>query len=117
MQGVFKDMFASPSTPTAAATPRSGRQSEGEGTAWEKAAEWSRNILDISRPFGVTEDDESSSPATPGNLIHKGQHAGSAENHLHQGLELNKELKSSASNQVRPGDDLWDRVSLWLNGF
>ena len=73
MQGVFKDMFASPRTPTHAATPTSGRHSEGEGTAWEKAAEWSRNILDISRPFSLAGDDKTSGPNTPGKTSHQTQ--------------------------------------------
>lgn len=96
-------MFASPRTPTTAATPTSGRQSEGEGTAWEKAAEWSRNILDISRPFALTADDKASSPATPGTLSHRDQHAGSLEASLDQGLDIGKEHERSNLHQVGPG--------------
>ena len=106
LQGVFKDMFASPKTPAAGAAPSSGRQSEVEGTAWEKAAEWSRNILDISRPFATTGEED----GAPGNASTREQPARNLESRFDEGLRSSEEPATSM-NEARLITRHWNACS------
>ena len=96
LQGALKDMFASPRTPLHA-TPTKERQSDGEGSAWEKATEWSKSLLDMSaRPFTFSGDSNTGSHPSPDAEERAEPHSGAS---LNQGLT--EGLETSDRTQVQ----------------
>lgn len=102
LQEVFKDMFASPRHSSACVTPTKDkdRDSEGEGSAWEKATEWSKNILDISRPFAFSGDNEGSTHASPRDILHQPELANAVNAEFNQVRTSDGSPASADAHQV-----------------
>lgn len=99
---IFRDVFASPRSRSSGATPTQGRQDEGEGSAWEKATEWSKNILDLSaRPFAFG-DAPASSHSTPKASTAHHTPANSAQTPLQGFSSLPKDYRAPTVHEVGP---------------